>query len=178
MSNKHEMQLVELAVVKWHSGQQKWLLLIVVVLLAVVLTYAVSTNLKPLYAQADIRPEDSNLSIKGVVSSVEESHRAEGWSVYHVYRYYLTVNISEIVWIEDDLANWNTDFGRNPDGLLLTVGKNITIGYDYLDDPQITVGQIIECKGYYASYTDTPESIKLTIAPAISESYLLTASNN
>ena len=157
--------------VKWHYGKRKWLLLIVLVLLAVVLTYAISMILKPLYTQVDIRPEDSNLSIKGVIKSVEENYRAEGWSAYHVYRYYLTVNISEIVWIQDDLATWNTDFGRNPEGGLLAIAKNITIGYDYLDKPQIMIGQIIECQGYYAPYTDSPESITLTIAPAISDSY-------
>lgn len=88
----------------------------------------------------------------------------------------LKVNISEIVWIEEDLANWNTDNGRKPDGVLLTVGKDITIGYDYVDEPKpkITTGRMIECKGFYLAVTDSPQSLILTIAPDISESYLKT----
>ena len=152
--------------VKWHIGKRKWLLLIVVSIFALVLTLAISMAVKPIYSQIEIRPDESNLSIKGVVNSVEENYKSEGWSAYHVYRYYLKVNISEIVWIEDDLASWNSD------SELLTVGENIAIGYDYLDKPQIAVGQMIECKGYYTQVTELPESIILTIAPAISESYL------
>ena len=109
-----------------------------------------------------------NLSIRGVINSIEENHKAEGWSAYHVYRYYIKVNISEVVWVGDDLSNWFSDGGKE----VLSVGKIVEIGYDYLDKPQFAVGQMIECKGFYKAVTDTPQSLRITIAPNISESYL------
>jgi hypothetical protein len=152
-------------VVKLHFGKCKWLLLFVVALLAIVLTLAVSMFI---YPQVDIRPDNSNLSINGVVNSVQENYKAEGWSTYHVYRYYLKVNISEVVWVGDDLSNWASNGGKE----VISVGKIVEIGYDYPDKPLIAVGQIIECKGDYTTITELPESLKLTISPAISESYL------
>src|SRR5665648_211921 len=154
------------------NKEKKRLLIGSVVVLSVLVlalaAFQVPRFIEGMYPQEAIRPDDSNLTIRGTINSVEENHKAEGMGSYHVYRYYIKVNISEIVWIGDDLVNWNTDFGRKPDGGLLTVGNKMTIGYDYLDKPQIAVGQMIECKGYYAKYTDTPQSLVITVAPAIS----------
>jgi hypothetical protein len=152
--------------VKWHLGRRKRFLLIAVLILAVVLPLAAFQVLERRYPQVAIRPDDSNLSIRGVINSIEENHKAEGMGAYHIFRYYLRVNISEIVWAENDLANWIN--GTN----LLSVGNIVEIGYDYLDKPQIAVGQMIECKGFYEAITDTPQSLRITIAPVISESYL------
>ena len=88
---------------------------------------------------------------------------------YHIFRYYMQVNISEVIWVGDDLAHWIN--GTYPDAPL-SVGHIVEVGYDYPDKPQIVVGQIVECKGFYLAVTDSPQSLILTIAPAISESYL------
>jgi hypothetical protein len=82
--------------------------LVAVLVLGVALTLAgfgILIFLNGLYPQVEITPEDSNLTIRGVVVSVEENHRSEGWSAYHVYRYYLRVNISEVFWVDGDLAD-------------------------------------------------------------------------
>jgi hypothetical protein len=152
-------------VVKLQFGKRKWLLLFVVALFAIVLTLAVSMFI---YPQVDIRPDNSNLSIKGLVNSVQDNYKAEGWSTYHEYRYYLKVNISEVVWEGDDLSNWVSNGGKE----VISVRKIVEVGYDFPDKPLIAVGQIIECKGDYTPITELPESLKLTISPAISESYL------
>ncbi|MBE3115817.1 hypothetical protein IMZ68_01300 [Candidatus Bathyarchaeota archaeon] len=63
-------------------GKRKWLLLITVVILVVVLTLAafqLSRYFEGMYPQVAIYPDDSNLSIRGVINSIEENHKAEGW---------------------------------------------------------------------------------------------------
>jgi hypothetical protein len=72
------------------------------------------------------------------------------------------------VWVGDGLSNWMNNGGKE----VISVGKIVEVGYDYLDKPLIAVGQIIECKGDYTPITELPESLKLAISPAINESYL------
>ncbi|MBE3115818.1 hypothetical protein IMZ68_01305 [Candidatus Bathyarchaeota archaeon] len=67
------------------------------------------------------------------------------------------------------MADWINGTNSNSP---LSFGNIVEIGYDYLDKPQIVVGQMIECKGFYKAVTDTPQSLRITIAPNISESYL------
>ena len=152
--------------------KKRLLLVSVVVLLAVVITLAafqVPRFMEGVYPQVDIRSDDSNLSIREVVNSIEENHRSEGWAAYHIFRYYIQVNISETIWAGDNLAHWiNGTFPDSP----LSVGHIVEVGDDYPNKPQITVGQMIECKGFYLAVTESPQSSRLTIAPAISGSYL------
>jgi hypothetical protein len=158
--------------VKWHLGKRKWSLVIavaIIAVLAVVLALEINQELinKHMYPQDAIH-QNSNLSVRGVVTSIEENHKSYGLGSYHIFRLYIQLNITEIVWIREDLA-WivsstenNTINDRNSNG----------IGYDNLDNPQLLIGQIVECKGYYLSVTDTPYSFQITVAPSISESYL------
>jgi hypothetical protein len=144
----------------------------VVVLLVLVLALAafqVPRFLEGMYPQVAIRPNDSNITIRGTINSVEENHKAEGMGAYHIFRYYMQVNISETIWFGDELSHWvNGTFPDSP----LSVGHIVEVGYDYSVKPQIMVGQIVECKGFYEKVTDTPQSSRITIAPDISESYL------
>jgi hypothetical protein len=152
--------------------KKRLLLISVVLLLAVIIALAafqIPRITEGLYPQAAIRQDDSNLSIQGVVTSVEENYRSEGWAAYHVFRYYVQVNISETLWVGDDLAHWEN--GTFPDSPL-SAGHIVKVGYDYSDKPQITIGQTIECKGFYLAVTDSPQSSILTIAPAINGCYL------
>lgn len=154
-----------------NNEKKRLLIASVVMLLVLVLALAalqVPRFIEGMYPQVAIRPDDSNLTIRGVINSVEENHKAEGMGAYHVFRYYLSANISEIVWTEDNLANWINDSGNE----LLSVGKTVEIGYDYSDKPQLVIGQMIECKGFYQAVTDSPQSLRITIAPDISGSYL------
>lgn|GEM_PF-6035519 len=58
-------------------------------------------------------------------------------------------------------------------GGCIVFGSNIiSVGYDYPDDPQLAVGQEIECKGFYLGVTDTAYSFVLTVASSINGSYL------
>lgn len=152
--------------------KRKWLLLAAVAALAVVLPLAIFqlTLTSHMYPQDAIQ-ESSNLSIKGVVMSIEENHKSDGMVMgsYHIFRSYIMVNITRIVWVEDDLAGWITVDKENN---TLNGWDTIGIGYDNPEKPQLTVGQTIECKGYYVPHTDTPYSFKITISPSINESYL------
>ena len=151
--------------VKWYSGKRKWYLATAVAVIAVsaaVLALVINQESisEHMYPQ-DAFHENSNISVRGVVTSIEENHKSYGFGVdcYHIFRFYIQLNITEIVWINEDSAATKD---RN------TIG----IGYDNSDNPQLFIGQIVECKGYYLSVTDSPYSFKITVAPSISESYL------
>jgi len=161
--------------VKWHLGKRKWSLVIavaVIAVLAVVLALVINQELisKHMYPQDAIH-ENSNLSVRGVVTSIEENHKSYGLGInsYHIFRFYIQLNITEIVWISEDLADW-TAFST--EDKTISDRNSIGIGYDNLDNPQLFIGQIVECKGYYLSRTDSPYSFQITVAPSISESYL------
>jgi hypothetical protein len=158
--------------VKWHIGKRKWLLLITAVFLAVVLPLAgfqllVSSHMYP----QDAIQASSNLSVEGIITSIENNHRIDGFMAgsYHIFQSYIRLNITGILWVDDDLAYWvSVDYENNTVNSLGTIG----IGYDNLDSIQLAVGQTVECKGYYVPHTDTPYSYIITISPSISESYL------
>jgi hypothetical protein len=105
--------------------------------------------------------ESSNLAVRGLVTSIEENHKSSGMVIgsYHMFRFYIQLNITQVVWIKE-----NSSFSH--------VGDTISIGYDNLDNPQLSIGQAVECKGYYEPRTDSPYSFKITVSPSISESYL------
>jgi hypothetical protein len=151
--------------VKWYSGKRKWYLAIVVAVIAVsavVLALVINQELisKHMYPQDTIH-ENSNVSVRGIVTSIEQSYKSYGFGVdcYHIFRFYIRLNITEIVWTSMDSAAIKD---RN------TIG----IGYDNLDNPQLSIGQIVEGKGYYLPLLDSPYSSQITVAPSISESYL------
>ena len=108
--------------------------------------------------------EDSNLAVRGVVTSIERNYKAWGWD-YHIYRFYFQLNITEVVWVSDDF------WGSAENGTVYGESK-IGIGYDNPDSPQLSVGQTVECKGAYVGVTDLPYSFKLTVSPSINGSYL------
>jgi hypothetical protein len=151
--------------VKWYSGKRKWYLAIAVAVVAV--SAAVLARVfnqesidEHMYPQDTIH-EDSNVSVRGIVTSIEQNYRSGGFGFdcYHIFRFYIRLNITEVVWTSmDSAAIRNRDI--------------IGIGYDNLDDPQLSIGQIVECKGYYLPLTDSPYSFQITVAPSISESYL------
>ena len=113
----------------------------------------------------------SNLSVTGVVTFIEESHRKQ-WmhpDDYHFYHVYYRLNITEIMWVDNLLANWTAiNYLNNTVNGWGIIG----VGYDNLDNPQVAVGQTVNCKGYYTPYTDTSSSFIITVSPSINESYL------
>ncbi len=141
----------------------------IIAVLVIVLTLVINQELisKHMYPQDAIH-EDSNLSIRDIITSIEENYKAYGWD-YHIFRFYIQLNITEIVWIKDDLAGW---IEYSTDNNTINDWNSIGVGYDNLDNPQLFIGQTVECKGYYLSVTDLPYSFKITVAPSISESYL------
>ena len=119
----------------------------------------------------DIVHEGSNLSVRGTVISVETNRKSDGFGLtsYHIFRLYIHVNITEIVWAKDGLTRWNTvSYANNT----VNGGRSIIVGYDNLDNPQLAVGQNVECKGYYVPVTDTPYSFKITVSQSINGSFL------
>lgn len=160
--------------VRWLSGKRKWYLAIAVAAIAASIALALVINQqlinKHMYPQ-DTLQEDSNLSVRGVITSIEENHRSQGMSInnYHIFRFYIKLNITEIVWITEDLA-YSVDFSTGDNTIYDR--NSICIGYDNSDTPQLSIGQTVECRGYYRPATDTPYSFIITVAPTISESYL------
>jgi len=160
--------------VKWYSGKRKWYLAIAVAVIAVsavVLALVINQELisKHMYPQDTIH-ENSNVSVRGIVTSIEQNHRSDGFGIdcYHIFRFYIRLNITEIVWISEDFAD-SSLFSTGSDTIC---GSNMVgIGYDNLDDPQLSVGQIVECKGYYLPLLDSPHSSMITVAPSVSDSY-------
>ena len=115
--------------------------------------------------------EDSNLTIKGVVTSIEENHKSEGYVAgsYHTFRFYIQLNITEVIWVADDHAEY---IHISTDNNTVMGWDTIYVGYDNLDNPQLVIGQAVECKGYYEPRTDSEWSFKISVSPSISESYL------
>ena len=116
----------------------------------------------------DALHEDSNLTVRGIVTSIEENYTAWGRG-YHIYRFYIQLNITEIVWIKEDLAGW---IEYSTDNNTTNGWNSICIGYDNLDNPYLVIGQIVECKGHYISVADLPGSFKITVAPSVNDSCL------
>jgi hypothetical protein len=155
-----------------YSGKRKWFLLIAIAVLTVVLSFAgFQSSLSSHMYPKDAIQDSSNLSVKGTVTSIKESYKIDGFAMgaYHIFHSYIRLNVTGVLWVGDDLADWITvAYGNNS----VTGWSTIGIGYDNLDNPQLVVGQTIECKGYYAAYTDTPYSGIITISPSINASYL------
>ncbi len=141
----------------------------IIAVLTIVLASAINQELvsKHMYPQDAIH-EDSNLTVRGIVTSIEENYKAYGWD-YHIYRFYIRLNITEIVWIKEDLASW---IEYSTENNTINDGNSIGVGYDNLDNPNLFIGQTVECKGHYISVTDLPGSFKINVAPSINESYL------
>ena len=153
--------------------RERWLLLLVAIIVLVVALFSVYQLLitSHTYPQDSFEAE-SNVALKGVVTSIEENYKADGFAVnsYHIYRFLIRINITEITWTEENIEDWGISVA---DGTLN--GWNITsIGYDNPDEPNLQIGQTIECKGHYVAVTDMPSSFKITVSPSINESYLRT----
>lgn len=141
--------------------------LLTVVFALVINQFLISEHMYP----QDVIHEDSNLVVSGTVTSFEQNHKTQGMTLnsYHVFRYWFRLNISKVNSVSGDLADSpiiSTENGT------VNGWSTLGIGYDNLDNPQLVIGQFVTCKGYYASYTDTPYSFILAISPSISESHL------
>ncbi len=115
--------------------------------------------------------ENSNLAVIGIVTAVETNRRSDGFGFnsYHIFRFYIHLNITEVVWAEDGLTRWNAVSYADD---TLNGWSSVIIGYDNLDTPSLSLGQNVECKGYYVPVTDTPYSFKITVSQSINGSYL------
>ena len=145
-------------------------LLIAIAILAVgvvILAFLVNQELfaKHMYPQDTIN-EDSNLTVRGTVTSIEENHKSSGMAVgsYHIFRFYIKLNITQVVWIDENSPDVSVS--------VVSVGNTISVGYDNVDNPQFSLGQNVECKGFYFGATDSPYSFILTVSPSVNESYM------
>jgi len=138
-----------------------------IAVLAVVLAFAVNqwSVSQHMYPQDAIN-ESSNIAVRGIVTSVEENHKSLGMAVgsYHIFRFYIQLNITQVVWMDENSPDVSVS--------VVNVGDTISVGYDNLDNPQFSLGQNVECKGYYFGATDSIYSFIITVSPSISESYL------
>ncbi len=172
----------------WHLGNRKRFLVIAVVAIIAVLVVVSAFVINQALIEAQINThkypqdaiqKDSNLSVKGIVTSIEENHESQGFMVgnYHIFRFYIQLNITEIVWFGGDMEYYLSenvsDSNRfSVENKMLNGFNAVGIGYDNLDDLNLQIGQVVECKGYYVAHTDTPYSFIITVSPIISESYL------
>lgn len=161
--------------INWHLGKRNVFLVVAVAIVAIiVLAYAINQELvsEHMYPRDTIH-ENSNLWIRGTVASIEENHKSQGLAInnYHIFRFYVQLNITEIVWISNDLADWIAfSAGNNT----INNQSSIGIGYDNPNDLQLLIGQTVECKGYYLPVTDTPYSFIIIVAPRVNGSYMTT----
>jgi len=151
---------------KWFVGKRRWYLVLAVAVVAVsvvILAFVVNYELvtEHMYPQ-DAIYENSNVTVRGIVTSIEQSHKSQGLVGYHVFRFYINLNITEVVWVGEHGAGALSDAS----------GNVVSIGYDNMDNPQFSVGQVVECRGFYLSLLESPYSLKLTVAPSVSGSYL------
>jgi hypothetical protein len=104
-----------------------------IAVIAVVLAYAVNqwSVSQHMYPQDAIH-ESSNLAVRGVVTSVEENHKSSGMAVgsYHIFRFYIQLNITQVVWIDENSSDVSVS--------VVSVGDMISVGYDNLDNPQLS----------------------------------------
>lgn len=155
---------------KWFVGKRRWYLVIVVaviVVAVVVLARAVDQELvgEHMYPQDTIY-ENSNVTVRGIVTSIEQNYESSGlgFDCYHIFRSYIRLNVTEVVWVGEDLA-WSFPFSAGSSSI-------VGIGYDNLDDPQFSVGQVVECRGFYLHLLDSPYSSMITVAPSVSGSHI------
>ena len=148
--------------------RKRYLLITVAAIAAVAVVLAFVFNQESvnqhMYPQDAIN-ESSNLAVRGLVISIEENHKSFGMAVgsYHIFRFYIKLNITQVVWIDENSSDVSVS---------VVVGDTISVGYDNLDNPQFSLGQNVECKGYYFGATDSIYSFIITVSPSISESYL------
>jgi hypothetical protein len=159
--------------INWHLRRRNGFLVIAITMATIlVLAYAINQELvsEHMYPR-DALHENSNLWIRGTVTSIEENHKSQGLAInsYHIFRFYIQLNITEIVWIKNDLADLIVFSNENNS---INNRSSIGIGYDDAKDLQLLIGQTVECKGYYLPVTDTPYSFIITITPSINESYM------
>lgn len=156
--------------VNWQLGRHKLILTVAILAVATVIgTFALASFFEDSYAQIADYQQNSNLQVKGIVTSIQTDHTSLGLNGYHTFRYYISVNIVEVVWVHEDLASWISVSKENN---TIDGGNMIFIGYDNPDNLQLAVGQSVECKGSYVPHTDSPFSYKITVAPNVSGSYL------
>lgn len=138
---------------------------------AVIIAFIVNQELNSHFYPQSNFVENSNLVVKGVVNSIEKNHKSQGMVVgsYHMFRFYIQLKITKVVWVGDDYAEYIHVSSENN---TVMGWDTIPIGYDSLDNPQLAVGQAVECKGYYEPTTDSEWSFVLTVSPSINGSYL------
>ncbi len=130
-----------------------------------------------MYPQSSL-VESSNLIVRGTVASIEENHKSQGMMIgsYHIFRYFIALNITKIVWVSEDHAE---DIRTTSENNTVMGFDVIAVGYDnYIVNPQQVLGQAVECKGYYEPRTDSEWSFIITVSPSISESYLKQIDNS
>jgi hypothetical protein len=148
-------------------GKNKLILTVAILAVAsIVGTLVIASYFEDHYSQIATYQQTSNLQVKGVVTSIQTDHTSQGLNGYHTFRYYITVHITEVVWVQQDLASWITSSNTT-----INRSNTITVGYDNPDNPQLAVGQSIECKGHYVPHTDSPFSYKNNRRPNVSGSY-------
>lgn len=149
---------------KWLVGKRGWYLVAatIVVMSVVILAAVVNYELvaEHMYPQ-DAIYENSNVALRGVVTSVERNYKSLGLVDYHIFRFLIGLNVTEVVWV-GEFAGAFSDAS----------GYVVSIGYDILDGPQFSVGQVVECRGFYLTILESPYSRMITVAPSVSGSYI------
>ena len=142
---------------------------VIITVLTIAMAFVINQELvaKHMYPQDALR-EDSNLIIRGKVTSIKNNYVTRGMLVtdFHIWRLYIQLNVTDVVWTSEDYLKPTVD-----DDIMFG-GNSVGVGYDYSDSPQLAIGQEIECKGFYLGVTDTSFSFILTVAPSVSGSYL------
>ncbi len=112
---------------------------------------------------------DSNLTVQGIITKIELNHKSEGLTTYHIFPAVIVINITKVVRVNEDFQTENIKWNNTAwNGF-----QTLTIAYDQPYSLNLQIGQLIECRGYYVSVTDSAYSFKLILSPYVNESYII-----
>jgi len=102
---------------------------------------------------------NTTLIVRGVIIDVALNRTMFGYMSYHTFPALITLNLTEVIWVDSGV--WRA---RNK-----TV---ISVGYDFAETPNVTVGGSYEVRGFWLSITDSAYSYTLVVAPSVKGSYI------
>ena len=158
---------------KQERRKRNWVLtafFTLIIVITVVVSVGIYRYLNPLSPENWTRTVDSNLTVQGIIIKIELNHKSEGFTTYHIFPAVIVINITQVVRVDEDFQTENIQW----DNTTWNGSPILTIAYDQPYSLNLQIGQLIECRGYYISITDSAYSFKVIISSYIHESYLRT----
>jgi len=114
----------------------------------------------------------ADTTVRGVITGIYLNYEVNSYNYsYHIFPALIIVNVTEVVKVEESWMNLTERSEQ-------WINENMTVAYDKLDVPNLTVGQNVEANGYYDQPVEDTWSYsnKLVIATDIDDSYVKSVS--